>query len=175
MADQLHQMTIEYVAAEDRLLFRVSTTARLEYQLWLTRRLVAGMWKMMVGTFAQAPDVKEQPAARVKKAIMSMQHQEAVGDADFATKRQTDTQAPPGMEDALLVTAVSSKRIDEHVRRLQFRTTVGKDISINLTEEMTHALCHLIQQGADKAGWKLGLVIGDAAATGAAEPAGLLH
>ena len=175
MGDQLHQMTVEFVAAEDRLLLRVNTTGRLEYQMWLTRRLVQGIWRLMVGAFAEAPEIKAQPAPRVKRAIMSMQHQEAVETADFKTERETATAPPPGMDGPQLVTAVQCGRVSNSVRRLSFRTSAGKDINVNLTEEMMHALCHLIRQGAEKAGWNLELSIGDAASAPIPPDATALH
>jgi hypothetical protein len=72
MADSLHQMTAEYVPAQDRILFRVNTQDKLEYRVWLTRRLVRNLWGVAVKSFEAKPEVTEQPRPQVKQAMMSM-------------------------------------------------------------------------------------------------------
>ena len=92
-------MTAEYNPVHDRILFRVSTQKRLEYRVWLTRRIVKSLWGVAIQSFeaeafAGAPTpVQQQP--RVKQAVMSMKHQEAVQDSDFSKKHDTKTKTPP--------------------------------------------------------------------------------
>ena len=94
MADALHQMTAEYNPAEDRILFRVNTIEKTEYRVWLTRRLVKQIWGVAVQSFAAEPDVQQQDRSQVKKAMLSMQHQEAVQAGDFSRNMSSRSNQP---------------------------------------------------------------------------------
>ena len=163
MADALHQMTAEYNPAEDRILFRVSTREKTEYRVWLTRRLVRKIWGVAVQSFAAEPDVMDQSRPQVKDALLSMQHQEAVQGADFSQKHEKPVKAAPETEQPLLAINAELGRTEQGTIRLSFVTAGGKSINLNLNDEMLHAVCHILQQAADKAGWDLKLAIGDAA------------
>ncbi len=48
MPSALHQITMSYAPEEDRLLLRISTADKTEYQLWLTRRFVGVLWTALM-------------------------------------------------------------------------------------------------------------------------------
>lgn len=167
MTDALYQMTAEYNPVHDRILFRVSTQKRFEYRVWLTRRIVKTLWGVAVKSFeaeavAEVPAPAAQEKPRVKQAVMSMKHREAVQSSDFTKKHDTKTKPPPDVERPLLAVAAEIGKTPEGVTRLIFHTTERKDINLNLNEKMLHAVCHILQQAADKAGWDLQLKVGDA-------------
>ena len=163
MADQLHQMTAEYVPAQDRILFRVNTVELVEFRVWLTRRLVKAVWGSAVKSFEIQPEVQEQTRPQVKKAVMSMQHQKAVQSGDFSSKHDKRAKPAPEMKNGLLaIGADIGKSVTGNVV-LVFRTVEKKDVTLNLNDEMLHAICHLLQKSADRAGWDLQLGVGDAA------------
>ena len=165
MADPLYQMTAEYVKVQDRIVFRVSTRKRIEYRVWLTRRLVKGLWGVAIKAFELEPEVAQQShQPGVKKAVMSMRHQEAVQSGDFSRKHDTKTVKPPQIEQNHPLLAISAEigRTDKDTIRLTFHTAERKKVSLNLTSEMLHAVCHLLQKATDKAGWDLKLSVGDA-------------
>lgn len=156
-------MTAEYVPAQDRILFRVNTVELVEFRIWLTRRLVKAVWGAAVKSFAVQPEVQEQARPQVKKAVMSMQHQEAIQSSDFATKHDKRAKPAPQMEDGLLAVGADIGKSETGNIRLVFRTVEQKDVTLNLNDEMLHAICHLLQQAADRAGWDLELRVGEAA------------
>ena len=175
MTDSLYQMTAEYNPVHDRILFRVSTQKRLEYRVWLTRRIVKSLWGVAIRSFeaeveAEAfketapsttiPPTKQEP--RVKQAVMSMKHQEAVQSSDFSKKHDTKTKPPPeGQRPLLVVKAEIGKTQDGNIR-LTLHTLERKNVNLNLNEKTLHAVCHMLQRAADKAGWDLELRVGDA-------------
>lgn len=168
MSDSLYQMTAEYAKVHDRILFRVSTKKRFEYRVWLTRRLVKDLWGVAVKSFESEPEVVQQAhQPRVKEAVMSMKHQEAVQSGNFSRKRDTKTVKPPEIKQnqPLLAVAATIKRTDKEAIRLTFHTIERKVVNLNLTDEMLHAVCHILQQAADRAGWDLQLSVGDAGGT----------
>ncbi len=165
MADPLYQMTAEYVKVQDRIVFRVSTRNRIEYRVWLTRRLVKGLWGVAIKAFELEPEVAQQSnQPGVKKAVMSMKHQEAVQSGDFSRKHDVKTVKSPQIEQNHPLLAISAEigRTDKETIRLTFHTAERKNVSLNLTSEMLHAVCHLLQKATDKAGWDLKLSVGDA-------------
>ncbi len=164
MTDALHQMTAEFVPIQDRILFRVATREKREYRVWLTRRLVKKLWGIAVRSFEAEPDVQAQVQPRVKNAVLSMKHQQAVESSDFATKREADTKPAQNMEEPLLATSVRVTHDDKGSVQVVFLTTEGRAVNLNLNEEMLHAVCHILQGAADRAGWDLQLSVGDAAA-----------
>ena len=175
MTDSLYQMTAEYNPVHDRILFRVSTQKRLEYRVWLTRRIVKSLWGVAIRSFeaeaeAEAfketapsttiPPTKQEP--RVKQAVMSMKHQEAIQSSDFSKKHDTKTKPPPeGQRPLLVVKAEIGKTQDGNIR-LTLHTLERKNVNLNLNEKTLHAVCHMLQRAADKAGWDLELRVGDA-------------
>ena len=175
MGDALHQMTAEYNPAEDRILFRVNTIEKTEYRVWLTRRLVKQIWRAAVQNFAAEPDVKQQARPQVKKAVLSLQHQEAVQGADFSQKHEKPLKTAPETERPLLAVKAELGRTEQGTIRLSFHTFGGKavNLNLNLNDDMLHAVCHILQQAANKAGWDLNLAIGDAAAVVTSQPSQL--
>jgi mitochondrial fission protein ELM1 len=162
MTDALHQMTAEFVPVQDRILFRVSTRDRHEYRVWLTRRLVKKLWGVAVRSFEAEPDVKAQAQPHVRNAVMSMKHQQAVQSSDFSQKHEANTTPAPEMTEALLATGVRISRAEKGLVQVVFVTVEGRAVNLNLNEEMLHALCHILQGAADRAGWDLQLSVGDA-------------
>lgn len=176
MADALHQMTAEFVPVQDRILFRVNTRGKHEYRVWLTRRLVKRFWGIAVKSFETEPEVAGQAQPHVKRVVMSMKHQQAVQSADFSRKHEAGGQPPPLMaeqDQPLLATGLQARRRGNSIE-LAFATAENKTVTLNLTEEMLHALCHIIQSAADTGGWDLQLSIGDAASLQRAD-ASVLH
>ena len=47
MAMNIHQLSVTYLPEEDRILARINTTAGEEMRLWLTRRLMLGLWPLL--------------------------------------------------------------------------------------------------------------------------------
>lgn len=157
--NRLHQMTVSYSPQEDRLLLRFGTTGHLEYRLWLTRRLVRHVWETLVGAVEKIPEVSAQPERRVRQAVMSLRHHEAVQSGDFSQQRDPQAKPHPTNETPFLVTAVEVRRTEKASTVVVFKVEKGQDVQLLLDEKLIHALCHLLVSGAEKAEWKLGLAM----------------
>jgi len=155
-------MTAEFVPVQDRILFRVATREKHEYRVWLTRRLVKKLWGGAVRSFEAEPEVQSQPQAHVRSAVMSMKHQQAVQSSDFSQKHTADAKPVAAMNESLLATGVRIAHMEQGGVQVAFLTAEGRAVNLNLNEEMLHALCHILQGAADRAGWDLQLSVGDA-------------
>ena len=156
MNNGLHQMTAEYAPQQDRILFRVSTSAQVEYRLWLTRRLVKIFWGRAVALFHIGPEDDQ-----LKNAMTSMKHQEVVQSSDFSQTHDQGNASAPETKRPLLVAGVTCGYTPEGSILLTFHTAAKRDVNLELNEDMLPALCHIVQQCADKAGWDLQLSLSD--------------
>ena len=66
--DRLHQINLGYSPEEDRILLRINTTGKTEYRLWMTRRYVKILWKLLTKSVESLPGVQAQ-AARAPSSL----------------------------------------------------------------------------------------------------------
>jgi hypothetical protein len=102
MSNPLHQMTMSSSATENRLLLRVSTTAHDEHQIWLTQRFVNSLWPALIkGVEKQSlpPETAAAPTntPQVKRAVMAMQHNNALQKTNMAKKHDAEKINKPSM------------------------------------------------------------------------------
>ena len=161
---------MSYSAEQDRLLLRVGTTDKKEYQLMLTRRFVRVLWAALIKVLEKQPDLKRDLMPKVKKAVMAMEHQKAVSDTDCSRKHKKSYQhLTPCSDPLLLVVGGSVEPENGGPTRLLLKTQTGSKIKLALNKNLLHALCKLLIETTMKAGWDLGLTVGDA--TSLAAPA----
>jgi len=151
-----------FSAEDDRLLLRVSTTDKTEYQLWLTRRFVGVLWSALIRVLEIEPAAKtgSQPAA--KKAVIAMEHEEAVSAADFNHRHDEGNKNLTSETGPLLVVGGSVRPGKKGLTQLILQTQNGAEINVTLNKNLTHALCKLLVETTAKADWGMGLAISDA-------------
>ena len=165
MTDRMKQFTVEFIRLEDRLLLKINTVALVELRLWLTRNMVKVLWEALFHTIESQPEIRAELPAKVKQAVMAMQHQEAVAAGNFSNKPDAETTPHPlSADQPLLVVGIVCGAWAKGSTKLTFRTTGGKDINLNIDEKILHALCHLLIKATFVAEWGLDLSIGDPAA-----------
>ncbi len=163
MTSALHQITMSFSTEEDRMLLRVGTTDKTEYQFWLTRRFVRVLWSALVKTLENEPDLKARLQPKAKKAVVAMEHQEAVGGADFSQGHEKNYKDKTEKTGPLLIVGGSVKPGKKGASQLILQTKGGPDVNLMLNKKLSHALCKLLVETSKKAGWNLDLVVGDAA------------
>ena len=143
MTSALHQITMSFLAEDDRLLMRVSTTDKNEFHFLLTRRFVNILWPALMTVIEKEDPASKQnlmPGAR--KAVTAMKHQEAIAESNFSHTHDEDTkQLTPN---PLLVTGGSVNPGKQGVTGLTFKTQGGAEIKISLNKTLLHALCRLL-------------------------------
>ncbi|HSW12765.1 MAG TPA: hypothetical protein VLI06_07990 [Solimonas sp.] len=153
---RLHQINARYEAVQDRVLLRFSTQDAMEYQLWLTRRIVAQLWPGLVQLLQAGGTVGGQPSIESQRALLEFQHQDALAKSDFSKPFAPDglTQALP---EPLLVFSVRMRRRDAKRCSLEFSPQTGASLQIELPDRMVHALVKLIAQAVKKAEWGIAI------------------
>lgn len=159
----LSQIQVRYHPVEDRLLLRMSTSDHQEFQFWLTRRCVQGMWPLLVKLLKEAPSVTTRTAPQHREEVLAFQHQQAVSQADFQTGyREEEERTRPLGEAPMLVKRVDVRRDDQGTAKLGLRPAEGQGVELGLGEPLLHSLSKLIADSAERCGWGLGLRLGAA-------------
>ena len=162
MTSALHQITMSFMAEDDRLLMCVSSTEKNEFHFLLTRRFVNILWPALMTVIEiEDPASKQNLMPGARKAVTAMKHQEAIAESNFSRPHDEDTkQLTPN---PLLVTSGTVNPGKQGVTGLTFKTQGGAEIKISLNKTLLHALCRLLIETTMKADWDLGLVVGAAA------------
>lgn len=176
-------MTVTYVPTEDRMMLRIATSEKTEYRLWLTRRFVAAMWPALGGQLAQTADLsglrpqskgEDAPAgaseipppapavpAKVRDAVLGMEHQAAVQDSDFSRKHDEDMVDLTANTGPMIVVGAKVKPWDGKKLVLSFQTSSDMNVTVTLDKKLLHGFCHMVATTVQKAEWGLSLTVGD--------------
>ena len=165
----IHQLSVTYLAEQDRILMRVNTTASEEMRLWLTRRLMLGLWPLLsrlltehllkleaAGTSLGAADEE------LKKMLADFRKEEFLQHADFDTPYQDNKQALPLGEEPLLVTDVDAAPLPNGRLRLSFNEAVPdqrpgaepRRFQMEMEPRLMQGLLHLLEQALVQSRWR---------------------
>jgi hypothetical protein len=149
---QLHQIKLDFDAEQDRLLMRISTSDGKEVLLWLTRRCVKLIWPLFVG-MVEASVRARAMTAEARAALVGMQHEKAVKQADFSRPYDNVPRERPLGAEPLLIAKVQTKRDDSGAHILTLLPTSGPGVNLLLDERLLHSCCRLLQNAVVKADW----------------------
>ena len=167
--DKLHQINLGFSPEEDRLLLRINTTGKTEYRLWLTRRYVKLLWKLLTKSVESLPDIKAQSAPETRAAVKSFQRQEARRAADYSKNYEDGEAKRPLGEGAVLLVGVRAGP-EKNGTQLTLQTKDGRAINLSLERKLLYSLLDLLISSTKQAVWDLDLKAEDAAAAAAAAP-----
>lgn len=164
---QIHQVSLTYQPEQDRLLLRVSSTAGQELRLWLTRRLMLGLWPML--SRLQTEQLLKMESAGsalhgadedLRRMVADFRKEEFLQHADFDTPWQDQAKLPLGAE-PMLVTDVDAAPLPDGRARLSMneRASVGgrdkpRGFQLELDARLMHGLVHLLDQALTQAQWR---------------------
>jgi hypothetical protein len=150
---KLHQLKIDFDPEQDRLLLRVSTLTGQEALLWLTRRCVLRLWPLLVGGAEAKPEIAQRPEPEVKKALMGIQHEKALSQAQFGKKYEDVPRTRPLGDQPLLV-ATMQRRVSPDGRVvIGLLPKEGEGIFLTLDEPLLHGVIKLLQNAVARAEW----------------------
>ena len=108
---RLHQLKIDYEAEQDRLLMLVSASDGVEVRLTLTRRFVKLLWPLLVKLAEEAsPRIRTQANPEARKALLGIEHAQAVARADFTRAYDAQPRSTPLGETPLLLARIQTGR-----------------------------------------------------------------
>ncbi len=161
MSGPLHQLTLTFDPAEDRMLLRIGTAENTEYRLWLTRRFVKVLWDALMQTLDRNTERSKDLPPVARDAVKAVEHQEAVQSSDFSKSHADSNVNLTSNSGPLLVTGAQVKPGNDENTVLNLKTANGMGIQFGLKKKLLHALCHMMISSAQKADWGLDLTVGD--------------
>jgi hypothetical protein len=163
---KIHQLSVTYLAEQDRILVRINTSAAKEMRLWLTRRLMMGLWPLLSKLLTQhllkleaAGRTLDSADAGLRKMLADFRKEEFLKDADFETPYQEKEPVPAQGEAPLLVTDVDASPLPDGRLRLSFnehRKEAEREprrFQVEMQPKLMQALMHLLEQALARAHW----------------------
>ncbi|MFC1866801.1 hypothetical protein ACFL0H_01505 [Thermodesulfobacteriota bacterium] len=161
MSQKIRQMQIAFVPIQDRLMFRLRTTAQAEFKLWFTRRYVKLLWPAVQ---QMLNNIKSEIISdlHTRQAVISWEHEQVLTQVDFQTqyKEEPEISRPLG-EEPVLVSEIQVKHGADNTQMLCLRPEHGQGIEIVFDSTLLHTFCKLLEEGVQKANWDLEYRIGD--------------
>lgn len=162
----VHQLSATYLAEQDRILVRISTTDAQELRLWLTRRLLLGLRPLLERLLTEQLVLMEASVTAglaadddMKKMLADFRKSELLQQADFETPYQAQAAALPLGEEPLLVTDVNltpqpnSCMALEFLERLPDREAL-RSFKLELEPKLMQGFLHLLDQALRQAAWQ---------------------
>lgn len=152
---RLHQLKLDFIPEQDRLLLRVSTDNQLEMRLWLTRRALRLLWPLLVQMVRSSPEVVLQTNPQARDALVGMQHQQALSQANFAAPFEEAPRAMPLGAEPVLVVRIRTDKDARGNLVLGLLPQQGQGIHLTLDNTLLHSLCKLLQNAVAKTDWDI--------------------
>ena len=153
----LRQIKLDFVPEHDRLLMCISTSDGKELLLWFTRRCVKLVWGLLVKMVEASPAVMRSGAsAEARAALLGMEHEKAVREADFSKPYAGGGERPLGAE-PILVARIQTGRDERGNHVMTLLPSKGQGVNLCLDERLLHSFCKLMQDAVGKAEWDLKL------------------
>lgn len=152
---RLHQLKLDFIPEQDRLLLRVSTDNQFEMRLWLTRRALRLLWPVLVQMVRSSPEVALQSNPEARDALIGMQHEQALSRANFAKSFEEIPREMPLGAEPILVVHMQASKDGEGNQVLGLLPQQGQGIHLTLDNTLLHSFCKLMQNAVAKSDWDI--------------------
>ncbi len=169
---KIHQLSVTYLAEQDRILVRVNTAAAEEMRLWLTRRLMLGLWPLLSKLLTKhllkleaAGSSLDTAGEDLKKMLADFRKEEFLKHADFETPYEENQPQLPLGEQPLLVTDVDASPLPSGRLRLSFNerppgTEKPRSFQMEMEPKLMQGLMHLLEQALGRSQWSESFALG---------------
>lgn len=154
---KLHQLKIEFVAEQDRLLLSLATDDGNEVLVFLTRRCVKRLWPVLLEMARSSPDVAVQSSPEARAALAGFRHEQAVRQADFSRPYDEGPRARPLGSEPILAGRIQTRRDANGNHVLSLLPLRGTGVHLTLDDGLLHSLCKLLQDAVSGSDWDLAL------------------
>ena len=155
---RLHQLKVDYDAEQDRLLMLVATNEGVELRLSLTRRFVKLLWPLLVKLAEEAsPRIRTQANPEARKALLGIEHQQAVQKADFSKAYEPKPRSMPLGEEPLLLGRIQTGHDRKGQPVVALHPAEGQGVTLTLDSVLLHSVCRLLQSAVKKSDWDMEL------------------
>ncbi len=169
----IHQLSVNYLQEQDRILARINTTDSAELRLWFTRRLTLGLMPLLHKIVAEhvakqesmkSPNLSPASAAnaQTKAFLAEFKKEESLQKSDFKTPfKDQPAQLPLGAK-PLLVTEVNVTPLPNGQLQMAFSeklpdTAHPRSFQIALEANLIHGFVHLLDKALIASQWTHGV------------------
>ena len=154
---RLHQLKIDFTGEQDRMLMLIAASEQVEVRMWLTRRFVKLLWPLLVKLAEEtSPRIRTQPNPEARKALLSIEHEQAVSKANFAQPYYS-LRATPLSAEPLLLTRIETGHDPNGHPVVVMHPAEGQGVTLTLDPVLLHSVCHLLQTALKKSDWDMAL------------------
>lgn len=162
---KIHQLSVNYLPEQDRILARINTAASEEVRLWLTRRLMLGLWPLLSRLFTQhllqleaAGSSLETADEALRKMLTDFRREQFLQEADFETPYDENQAALPLGPEPVLVTDVDATPLPGGLR-LSFNERLpgaagARSFHVELDPRLMQGVMHLLEQALARSQWQ---------------------
>ena len=164
---QIHQMSVTYLPEQDRILMRINTTEGEEMRMWLTRRLMVGLWPLLTKLLTEHLLKLESAGAslaganpELKKMLADFRKEEFLQHADFDTPYEEGEQPAAGRGaaagDRRRRHAAGQRPAAPELQRAARPTGAAKPRSfqMEMQPKLMQGLMHLLDQALLQSQWR---------------------
>ena len=162
---KIHQLSVNYLAEQDRIFMRVNTSASEELRLWLTRRLMMGLWPLLTKLLTQhllkleaAGNTLESADEGLKKMLADFRKEQFLQEADFETPYDEQQAVLPLGPEPVLVTDVDATPLPNGRLRLNFNERLpgkeARNFQMELDPKLMQGLMHLLDHALSRSQWQ---------------------
>src|SRR5438045_3670098 len=163
---KIHQLSVNYFAEQDRILVRINTAASEEMRLWLTRRLMLGLWPLLSKLLTkhllklEAAGVSLDTADEdLKKMLADFRKEQFLQEADFDTPYDENQAVLPLGKNPLLVTDVDASPLPNGRLRLSFNERLPnaqrpRSFQMEMDPKLMQGMMHLLEQALTRSQWQ---------------------
>ena len=162
---KLHQVKIDFAPEQDRLLMLIAASEKVEVRMWLTRRFVKLLWPLLVKLAEEAsPRIRTQANPEAKKALLGIEHEQAVSKANFDLPYDDSARATPLGAEPLLLARIQTGHDPNGHPVVAIHPAEGQGVTLTLDPVLLHSLCRLLQAAVKKSDWDMELKLPGVAA-----------
>jgi len=147
--NKLHQINMQYVNKEDRILLRTSSENNDEYLVWLTRRYT----KLLVDILDKEIEKRGGTTTLGSKKETTKLFKEGAFEKPYV--EETPKKHPLG-ENGVLAFGIKTGTDDQGNLSLIIQSESGKGITYNLNDTLIYMIYSLLMQSIERAEWNLG-------------------
>jgi hypothetical protein len=155
---RLHQLKVDYDAEQDRLLMQVATSEGVEVRMHLTRRFIKLLWPLLVKLAEEAsPRIRTQANPEARKALLGLEHDNAVQKADFSKPYDASNLATPLGSTPILLARIQTGHDRNGQPVVALHPSEGQGITLTFDSVLLHSVCRLLQAAVKKSDWDMEL------------------
>jgi hypothetical protein len=165
---KIHQLSVKFILAQDRILMRINSREGQEWQMWLTRRLSLGLLPLLANKAQaqlneQVQNKRENPehdsgdalVNQRERLVESFQHEAGAYEADYTTPFAEPALKPIG-DLPLLVTDIELDLIDSDLLSMHLIENLdgnSRNVQLSMDSQLSHGFLRLLMQAIQAASW----------------------